>query len=259
MLAGSPAALSQSIIWATPNVPLPSFPPVSGTVQPVAVAQPCARPAEMFDIDEYDGPLSRLVAGFSQKMEVKTVAPARPRRHARPCALSAGEKFHLFVENSFEPVNFVGAAWDAAWAQRDNDDPSFHQGASGYGKRYATEVADDIQGDFFNTFLYPSMFRQDPRYYRLGRGPASHRLFHALRHVFVAHSDSGNLMFNYSEWLGTASAKEISNFYHPGNERDIQALARRTGWSISTDMGWDIMREFWPEVAHKFHLPFRTN
>jgi hypothetical protein len=23
-------------------------------------------------------------------------------------------------------------------------------------------------------------------------------------------------------------------------------------------MAWDVLREFWPEVARKFHLPFRT-
>jgi hypothetical protein len=23
-------------------------------------------------------------------------------------------------------------------------------------------------------------------------------------------------------------------------------------------MGWDVFREFWPEIAHKFHLPFKN-
>jgi hypothetical protein len=24
-------------------------------------------------------------------------------------------------------------------------------------------------------------------------------------------------------------------------------------------MGWDVLREFWPEIAHKLKLPFRTH
>jgi hypothetical protein len=24
-------------------------------------------------------------------------------------------------------------------------------------------------------------------------------------------------------------------------------------------MAWDVLREFWPEIAHKLHLPFRTH
>jgi hypothetical protein len=26
---------------------------------------------------------------------------------------------------------------------------------------------------------------------------------------------------------------------------------------VANDMAWDVLREFWPEVAHKFRLPFR--
>ena len=141
----------------------------------------------------------------------------------------------------------------------DHDDPAFGGGLSGYGRRYTAELADSVQGDFFNTFLYPAVFRQDPRYYRLGQGSVQRRLLHAVRHVFVAHSDSGHLMFNYSEWLGTASSKALSNLYHPGNERGFGTMAQRAGFSISTDMGFDVLREFWPEIAHKFHLPFKTS
>jgi hypothetical protein len=251
-------AVSQTLIWASASVSLPPLATGPASVQPVAV-QPCAQPAEMFAIDEYDGPLHKMVAGFSRKLAIKTVASTHPHQHLPSCALAAREKFRLFVRNSFEPINFLGTAWAAGWAQRDRDDPEFHQGASGYGRRYVSELTDSIQGDLFNTFLYPAVFRQDPRYYRLGRGPTAHRLLHAMRHVLIAHSDSGNLMFNYSEWLGTASSKVLSNLYHPGNERGFGPVAQRAGWSISTDMGFDLLREFWPDLAHKFHLPFKTS
>jgi hypothetical protein len=255
LLLSSQFAVSQTLVCAT-TTSLPSVNPATATIQPAV--QPCARPAEMFDIEEYDGPFNKLVASFSHKLEIKTVASRRSHQHLAPCALAASEKFHLFVRNSFEPINFVGAAWDAGWAQRDRDDPQFHEGASGYSRRYVTEFADSVQGDLFNTFLYPAVFRQDPRYYRLGHGSTPHRLLHAMRHVFVAHSDSGNLMFNYSEWLGTASSKALSNLYHPGNERGFGPMAQRAGFSITTDVGFDVLREFWPEIAHRFHLPFKT-
>jgi hypothetical protein len=31
------------------------------------------------------------------------------------------------------------------------------------------------------------------------------------------------------------------------------------GFSVANDMGWDVLREFWPEIAHKLKLPFRTH
>ncbi len=224
------------------------------------VTPPCAKPAETWDIDDYNGPFSGLVTRVSQKVELKTVhfASRRPSA-AKPCSLSAADKFHLFARNTFEPINFIGSGWDAGWAHFDRDDPSFGQGASGFQKRYVAAVTDNVADDFFNTFLYPSLFHQDPRYYRMGHGSAPVRLGHALRHVFVAHSDSGGLMFNYSEWLGNASSKALSNLYHPGNERGFGSTASRAGFSIATDVGWNVFREFWPEIAHTMHLPFKNH
>jgi hypothetical protein len=260
-LLSSPLLSGQSVLVAmnsfpAPTAAMPSPEPVS-MIQPV-MPQPCARPAEFLDIDDYNGPFSNLVSGFSQKLERKTVVAPQQKR-VRPCSLTAKDKFKLFVDNSTEPVNFLGAGWDAAWAQHDHDDTSFGQGTSGYVKRYNAALLGNVSGEFFNSFFYPAVFHQDPRYYRLGRGPAYQRLAHAMRHVFVAHSDSGHLMFNFSEWMGTASSKALSNLYHPGNERGFGTTAQRAGLSITTDMAYDVLKEFWPEINHKCRLPFKRH
>lgn len=239
--------------------PAATLPPI--TLQPVLikpVAPPCARFMEPFDVDDYSGPLNRFIARFSQR--IGSATPHLGGTSARrPCAMTAGDKFRLFMNNSVDPISYAGAAWDAAWQQLDSDDPAYHQGAAGYGKRYSAAVADNVQSDFFGIFLYPSIFHQDPRYFRLGEGPFRARLGHALAHRFVARSDSGRRIFNYSEWIGTVSSKALSNLYHPGNPRGFGPTATRVGLSIGNGMAWDVLREFWPEIAHKCHLPFRTN
>jgi hypothetical protein len=237
----------------TPKVALPS--PAIAMVQAV---QPCAKSSEPFDVDDYTGPFNQLVARFSQRVEKATVHVPRHHSSLRPCAMNAGEKFRLFVDQQLDPINFLGAGLDAAQAQADWDDRPFGQGSSGYSKRFAASLADNATGDFFGVFLYPAIFHQDPRYYRLGQGSVKARLGHALQHRFVAVSDSGNPMFNFSEWFGTVSAKTLTNVYHPGNPRGFGPTASRVGFSVGNDMAWDVLREFWPEIAHKFKLPFRT-
>jgi len=64
-------------------------------------------------------------------------------------------------------------------------------------------------------------------------------------------------MFNFSEWLGTTSSVVVSNTYHPDAERGVGPTAKRVGVSILQDMGFDVLREFWPEISKKFRLPFR--
>src|SRR5579872_3805167 len=104
------------------DVPSPG-PQLSPAAPMVAAARPqsCVKPADLFDIDEYNGPMHQLVARFSQQLEIKTVHPAPSKPGLLPCSLTAAGKFHLFVEDTFEPVNLVDAAWNAGWAQVDND------------------------------------------------------------------------------------------------------------------------------------------
>jgi hypothetical protein len=78
-----------------------------------------------------------------------------------------------------------------------------------------------------------------------------------MEHVLVAHNDNGKRMFNFSEWLATTSSVVLSNTYHPDNERGFAPTAQSVTYNILQDMGFDILREFWPEISRSFKLPFR--
>lgn len=236
------------------NGPLFAYQPVM--IKPLPA--PCARFVEPFDVDDYSGPMSKVIARISQRFDSATVRA--PRRHSlKPCAMDAHDKFQLFLANSADPLSYVGAAWTAGIAQIDHGDKAYRMGAAGFGRRYTAAITDNVTGQFFSTFLYPSLFHQDPRYYRQGSGGVKSRLGHALIHRFVAVSDSGKRMPNYSEWFGTASSTAVANLYHPGNLRGFGPAASSVGLNVGNDMAWDVLREFWPEIAHKLHLPFRTH
>lgn len=217
---------------------------------------PCIQAAPLFSAADYEGPLKKIVVYFARKPEIKTVH-LHPRPGLTVCALDASEKFHLFTQDTIEPVTFIGAAFDAGLAQAENNDPSFGQGSAGYAKRYGAALADSASTGFFHMYLFPVVFRQDPRYYRKLEGNPPGRLGHALSHVFVAESDSGRKTFNFSEWLGTTSSVVLSNTYHPGNSRGVGAVSQRIGVNIASDAGFDVLREFWPEIVRRMKLPFR--
>ena len=93
--------------------------------------------------------------------------------------------------------------------------------------------------------------------YRLGQGSTGKRLLHAAEHFFIAHQPDGTRMFNYSEWLGTITSVALTNLYHPGNEHTVGSTAQNVSYQFATDIGFDVLREFWPEIAREFKLPFR--
>lgn len=218
---------------------------------------PCIKPAPLFSTEDYNGPFRKVLVYFSRKPEIKTVHPDRHIPGSVFCALEPGGKFHLFIQDTLEPVTFVGAAYDAGLSQAQDDDPTFGQGAAGYGKRYGAALADQASDGFFHTFLFPTLFREDPRYYRQLEGSTKRRIVHALSHALVAQSDSGKKMFNFSEWFGRSSSVALSNAYHPGNQRGFEPAAVRVSVSVGSDMGFDVLREFWPEIVRKLNLPFR--
>ena len=91
----------------------------------------------------------------------------------------------------------------------------------------------------------------------MGQGSKGTRLLHAVGHTLVARRDNGQPMFTFAEWLGTASSVALNNLYHPGHQAGVAAATRNGVFVVLQDMGFDVLREFWPEVARTFKMPFR--
>ncbi len=168
--------------------------------------------------------------------------------------LSSGEKFKIVGRSLIDPFEFVLIGFVAGLNQASNSDPSYGQGAQGYGERYATAYADNAIENFMASAVMPSLLHQDPRYYQLGHGGFIRRTGHAFSRVFITRSDSGRTQFNYSEIFGAGIAAGISTYsYHPATERNFGTVANVWG----TQMGWDVatymIKEFWPDLRHKHH------
>ena len=220
-------------------------------------AVPCVQPPPLVRLQDYDGPFQKTVGLFARALERKSVHPPRYKPGLMLCSLDLVDKLSLFARDTWDPVTFITSTFNAGLDQAENRDPSFGQGGTGYAKRFGADFVDLASFKFFRDFAYPSIFSEDPRYYRLGYGGSGRRIWHAVDHAFLAHRDNGGRMFNFSEWFGTVSFVALSNVYHPGNQPGFAPAAKLVGYDIAEDIGFDVLREFWPEIARKFRLPFR--
>ena len=217
----------------------------------------CVQPPPLVSWEDYNGPFAKVVGTFGRKLERRAVHPPRYKPGVVLCSLEPVDKFLLFLSDSGDPISVLSAGFNAGLDQAFNRDPSFGQGGLGYSKRLGANFAGETASRFFGDFLYPTIFSEDPRYYRMAHGNAGKRLLHAMSHTVVAHRDNGRLMFNYTEWLATGSSVALNNLYHPGNRPGVAPAARNGAFNMLQDMGFDVLREFWPEVARKLNLPFR--
>jgi len=238
-----------------PSRPAAAAPPYQASAQ--NPAPPCEQPPPLVSWSDYNGPLKKVVGTFARKLERKSVHPPHYKPGVKLCSLDPKDKIKLVVQDTLDPVTFLTAGYNAGLSQAQNDDPQFHQGAAGYVRRFGAAYADQASSKFFAGFVFPTIFSEDPRYYRMAHGSGKKRLGHAVTHLFIGYRDNGTRELNYSLWLGTVSAFSLSNVYHPGNKRGFSPTAEAVGFSFANDVGWDVLREFWPEISRKFKLPFR--
>lgn len=218
---------------------------------------PCLEPPPIVRWQDYQGKFQKSVGIFARKLERKTVPRPRYKPGAVLCTLVVRDKFQLFMRNTLDPASFVITGFNAGLDQAQNNDPSFRQGAAGYGKRFGANFADLASASFFGDFVYPTIFAEDPRYYRLAHGSGRRRLLHALGHVFVANRENGMHMVNASQWFAAATVVALSNAYHPDNQRGVGPASQRVAYVTVQAMSFDVVREFWPGIARKLKLPFR--
>ena len=245
-------------VRAQEKAPVAPLSPSAAQPQPAQeVKPPCLEPPPVVRWEDYDGPLRKTVGVFARALERKSVHAPHYKPGLLLCSLGTKDKFILFTQDSFSFAAFLSAGFNAGLDQASDRDPTFRQGTLGYGRRYAASFTDQTSSKFFRDFAYPTLFREDPRYYRMAHGNVGKRLLHAVAHSVVAYRENGSRMFNSSEWLGTTTSVILSNAYHPGNERGVVPVARSVGLTVLQDAGFDVLREFWPEIARKLNLPFR--
>lgn len=166
--------------------------------------------------------------------------------------ISTGEKFKLVTKGAFDPYEFVVVGILAGIGQATNNTPEWGQGAKGYGIRYATNLGDLVIGNYMVGAVFPTVFRQDPRYFQSGKGSVWRRTAYALSRIVITQGDSGKKEFNISELGGNAVAGIVSNTYHPAENRSFGQASQTWATQLTVDAGGFVLKEFWPDIRRRF-------
>jgi hypothetical protein len=174
------------------------------------------------------------------------------RQDASP--LSSGQKFRLFAKQAFDPTEFLLTAAQAGLSQATDQFPGYGQGGKGYAKRYGAAFGDEVSSGFWSNFFYPTLFKDDPRYFRLGQGSFGQRFGRSVKQEFICHTDNGGRSFSFSNVLGALTAGGISNIYYPRDDRGFGLTMSRAGIALAYGAAWNLVDEFGPDVRRKlFH------
>ena len=181
--------------------------------------------------------------------------------------MSVGDKFKVVALGTFDYVEYPWWGVLAAISQATNGSPAFGQGWEAYAKRYGTTAGDSMVENFMVGAVFPSILRQDPRYYQSGQGSFFRRMGYSVSRIVVTRADSGRTQFNYSEIFGAATAAAISTYsYHPlsayistpsnphmfvASERTFSNVVSTSATQVGLDTITIVVKEFWPDIHRK--------
>jgi hypothetical protein len=168
--------------------------------------------------------------------------------------LTARQKFDVFLHSTYSPRTFANAAIDEAAdrAKGKHLNREYETGFRGVGQRYGINLATNETDVFFQRFLFPTLLKQDPRYFRNPDLPFFQRALYAMSRVLITRTDSGGQTFNSSRILSIAASRAVSDLYVPGERQGMNPIGACVSFTLLRDAGENLLHEFWPDVRRKF-------
>ena len=164
------------------------------------------------------------------------------------------DKFMSATQDSFDYSSIFIPAVIAGYNMYERATPQFHQGAAGYARYFWHSAVDQTSENYMVEFIFPTVTREDSRYYTLGHGGFVKRTGYALSRAVITRSNSGAEVFNISEVFGAGAASGISNLYYPSASRSLGNTLTEWSLDVGIDAGSFWFREFWPDINRRvFH------
>ena len=169
-------------------------------------------------------------------------------------ALTPLQKAHLAARNLVDPFNLLTIGAEAAISVAANSHSPYGPGIHGYERYVGVSFTQNMTGEFFGTFLIPSIVHQDPHYHRMPNASIKRRALHTVTQIAWTQGDNGKAMLNYADLVGFAIDDEIGNLYVPGQQTNMRASAERYATGLATAPIDNIITEFLPDVARHIHV-----
>jgi hypothetical protein len=185
-------------------------------------------------------PIINWYARFLNGPEVKQLTPA--------------QKGYLAVHNLLDPFNLLTIFGEAAISVAANSHSAYGPGFHGWAEYSGVSLSQDMTGEFFGTFLVPSIFHQDPHYHREPHATVKHRIVHAAFQVLWTKGDNGQGMINYADLVGFALDDAVGDLYVPGQRTNFRSSAARYGIGLATAPIDNYITEFLPDVARRVRV-----
>jgi hypothetical protein len=180
---------------------------------------------------------------------------ARYLKNPLAVPITAQDNLRSALKDIIDPFNLLTILGDSAFGIGTDSHTPYGPGVRGISKYAGVSVTEDMTGEFFGTYLVPSLVHQDPHYHREPFMPIPHRILHAITQILWTQSYTGKPIFNYANVFGGIATAVVSNTFVPGPGRQGWAnTAQRLSVAFATSPSGNLITEFVPDLASHINL-----
>ncbi len=175
-------------------------------------------------------------------------------RHNAIHIYTPAELARLAAHSVADPFNLLTIAGTSAYSVAIDAHSPYGPGMTGWAKFSGVSLTQDMTGEFFGTFLIPSIDHEYPHYIRMPNAPLVRRIAHCIYQPFWTVSDMGQGMPNYSNVVGGIADEAVNIMYVPYQQVGWGPSAERIATAWATDPIGNFITEFVPDLAR--HVNF---
>jgi hypothetical protein len=188
-------------------------------------------------LDENPKRILDIIPNFQTTNEKPEYTPMTPR-----------EKYILAYHQTVDFSAHIGNLFQAALQQASNGQPHYGQGWGPYAQRFGAAEADQVTSAFFIFGFLPHVLKQDPRYFRQGKGSPWSRISYAASRTVIGRTDAGNPTFNTPQVLGQLLQQGISTSYYPPQDRSVNGVFQDWGINLAYNCAYNVLKEYYPDA-----------
>jgi hypothetical protein len=155
-----------------------------------------------------------------------------------------------YVKHTYGPSAAARSTLAGGVAQVEDTPHEWGQGAVGFARRFASAFGTHIVK---KSIEYPvAKLHHEPFGYRPStKNGFKSRTLYALTSVVITHKTTdGSRTVHSAEISGDVGAGLLSRLWQPASTRTLAAGFGSAGTMLAADAGYNVLREFWPEIRH---------
>jgi len=164
--------------------------------------------------------------------------------------LTEKKRFHLYLLSVAGPVPLLAETAGAGFGQLVTSPKAWGQGWDSFGERAESNLA---YNGLRETITYGTsvVFHEDNRYFSSHKHGLWGRTSYAVLSTVTARHPDGRKAFSFSSVGGVLGASALSSVWGPRSWEGVKGIGRNAGISFSVTAGFNVVREFLPDLLHR--------